>query len=99
MLPSRLPDAEGGDGAGCAARRLLLAGPSGQHHHGDGAAPRLPQLLPEDPACSAGPGRPPAQSLETLHSHHGEVIPVIATTFTLIYTVLNRFTQFETGLR
>uniref|UniRef100_H3DHW4 Matrilin 1 n=1 Tax=Tetraodon nigroviridis TaxID=99883 RepID=H3DHW4_TETNG len=70
-LHPRGRDAEGRAGSGHLHRLLSFAGSCGPPDHGDGAAPVLPQLLPEGPACPAGAGRAPAPPLEALHSPDG----------------------------
>lgn len=66
------PDSDWRAGPGHPRRVVPLAGSRGPHHHGDGSAPILPQLLPENPACSVGAGRPSASPLEAVHRSDGQ---------------------------
>ena len=66
-------------GPGHPDRVFPLLGSRGPRHHGDGAAPGLPQLLPEDTARLVGDGRPLASSLETLHRCYGKKTTVLLT--------------------
>lgn len=70
------PDSDWRAGPGHPRRVVPLAGSRGPRHHGDGSAPILPQLLPENPACSVGAGRPSASPLEAVHRSDGQKRPL-----------------------